>query len=105
MPETEIVPHRITKPIQLLAAWLAGLSIVNGSFLAAAAAIHAPEWASGTLVVAAVVNVPVFLLSLFLLQTKFRPQMQEDSYYSKYLENTYSDRSLEILKLTSDKPL
>lgn len=38
------------------------------------------------LVIASVVNVPLFLICIFLLQTKFRPQMQEDLYYSKYLE-------------------
>lgn len=42
------------------------------------------------LVIASVVNVPVFIFALFLLQTKFRPQMQEDSYYAKYLENQRS---------------
>ncbi|MCH8274093.1 MAG: hypothetical protein IH851_04825 [Armatimonadetes bacterium] len=91
---TRITPHRITKPIQLLAAWLAGLAIVDASFLTAAASIQTPGWASGVLVVAAVVNVPVFLLSLFLLQTKFRPEMQDDTYYSKYLESRYSEQKI-----------
>ena len=41
MNETpEIVPHKITKPIQLLAAWLPGLAIVNASFLTAAGLLH-----------------------------------------------------------------
>jgi hypothetical protein len=30
------------------------------------------------------VNVPVFIGALFLLQTKFRAQIQEDSYYAQY---------------------
>ncbi|MDZ5635010.1 hypothetical protein [Janthinobacterium sp. GMG1] len=86
MTEHKISPDKVTKPIQLLAAWLVGLIVVNGSFLVAAQQISKPEWASAVLVVAAIANVPIFLFALFLLQTKFRPQMQEDSYYSQYLE-------------------
>jgi len=85
--KARVEPHRITKPIQLLAAWLTGLFSVNGSFLAAAAVITSPSWVPASLVVAAIVNVPIFLIALFLLQTRFRPEMQEDSYYSHYLES------------------
>jgi len=93
MSETsEIVPHRITKPIQLLAAWLTGLSIINASFLTAARLIQTPQWLPTLLVIAAVVNVPVFIISLFLLQTRFRPEMQEDTYYAKYLERKSPER-------------
>jgi hypothetical protein len=81
-----IEPHKVTKPIQLLAAWLLGLIVVDGSFLGAAAILKQPQWAPALLIIAAVCNVPLFLFSLFLLQTRFRPEMQEDSYYSKYLE-------------------
>lgn len=83
---TKIEPHKITKPIQLLAAWLTGLVLVNGAFLIAAAKIQTPTWVVGVLVISCVVNVPLFLISIFLLQTKFRPEMQEDSFYSKYLD-------------------
>ena len=87
---------KVTKPIQLLAAWLVGLIAVNGSFLGAAAVLAKPDWASGALVVAAMVNVPLFLVCLFLLQTKFRPEMQEDSYYSRHLERMYSEQTQKI---------
>ena len=90
MPETQLVPHKITKPIQLLAAWLAGLAIINGSFLVGAGSIHEPAWIPALLAIAAVVNVPLFILSLFLLQTKYRPEMQEDTFYSRYLERKYA---------------
>ena len=83
----QIEPHKITKPIQLLAAWLAGLVLVNGSFLVAATQIAQPTWVPGALVAAGIVNVPLFLLAIFLLQTRFRPEMQEDSFYSRYLES------------------
>jgi hypothetical protein len=57
MAKRAINPGKVTKPIQLLAAWLAGLIVVNGSFLGAATQLSKPEWASGLLVVASVLNV------------------------------------------------
>lgn len=86
MSEQKINPHQVTKPIQLLAAWLVGLILINGSFLSAAKIIESPEWVSGFLVIAAVLNVPIFLVLIFFLQTKFRAELQEDTYYSKHLE-------------------
>ncbi|EMK3325803.1 hypothetical protein [Vibrio vulnificus] len=89
MNKNTITPEKVTKPIQLLAAWFVALVVVNGSYLTAAQMITHPDWAAGLLVIAAVLNVPIFIGSLFVLQTKFRPQLQEDSYYSEYL-NKYS---------------
>lgn len=86
MSEQKIDPPKITKPIQLLSAWLVGLILINGSFLATATTISTPTWTPAALVVASIMNVPLFLICLFLLQTKFRPEMQEDVYYAKYLE-------------------
>ncbi|MDP2714029.1 hypothetical protein [Rheinheimera sp.] len=83
--KNKIDPSKINKPIQLLGAWLVGLIVVNGSFLAAAISLDELSWARGLLIIAAVVNVPIFLFAIFLLQTKFRPEMQEDSYYHDYL--------------------
>ena len=85
--QPKLKPHKITKPIQLLAAWLLGLILVNGSLLAAAAVITQPSWVSSMLAIAAVANVPIFMIAIFLLQTKFRPEMQEDSYYHEYLKS------------------
>ncbi len=82
--------------MQLLAAWLTGLIIVDGLFLMAAAKVESPNWAPGVLVIAAIVNVPLFLVCLFLLQTKFRAEMQEDVYYSKYLERQYTTEILPV---------
>jgi hypothetical protein len=92
----KIEPHRITKPIQLLAAWLLGLIMVNGAFLIAAGSIEKPDWVVGALVIASIINVPVFLVSIFLLQTKFRPEMQEDSFYSQYLESKTGNTEREV---------
>ena len=90
MSEHRIQAASVTKPIQLLAAWLVGLLALNGSFLTAAATIHQPLWAPGFLVVCAAINVPVFLICLFVLQTKFRPEMQEDQFYAQYLDRRLS---------------
>lgn len=85
MSEEKIAPHKVTKPIQLLAAWLVGLCVIDGTFLAASATFSA-GWIQSFLVIASVINVPLFILAIFLLQTKFRPEMQEDSYYAKYID-------------------
>ncbi|WP_318510359.1 hypothetical protein [Photobacterium leiognathi] len=90
MTKTNIAPEKVTKPIQLLAAWLAGLIIVDGSFLLTASKNGLEHWSSSALIIAAILNVPIFLASIFLLQTRFRPEMQEDEYYSKYLATRYS---------------
>lgn len=102
-------PSKVTKPIQLLAAWLAGLVLINGAFLGTAAHISRPEWASGVLVVAAILNVPLFLACLFLLQTRFRPEMQGDEYYAMYLERRFSAETgkselVEISEAELDRP-
>ena len=86
MQQKNIEPHKVTKPIQLLAAWLAGLVLVNGTFLGAAIAFDAGSIERTWLTIASVINVPLFLGAIFLLQTKFRPELQEDSYYSSYLD-------------------
>ncbi len=90
MSENPITPSQVTKPIQLLAAWLVGLLTLNSSYLIAAAKIDHPSWAAGALVGASILNVPIFLACLFMLQTRFRPEMQEDHFYSQYLEKRYS---------------
>lgn len=86
MKAQQIQAQNVTKPIQLLAAWLVGLIAINGSFLGAANVIESPSWAAGLLVIASVINVPLFLLLIFFLQTKFRAELQEDSFYSKHLD-------------------
>jgi signal transduction histidine kinase len=86
MSENKVEPHRVTKPIQLLAAWLVGLFVIDGSFLSAAKILDKPEWLPPLLVIAAIINVPLFLICIFLLQTKFRPEMQEDVFYATYIQ-------------------
>jgi hypothetical protein len=85
MTEQKIEPHKVTKPIQLLAAWLVGLVLTNASFLVAASRLGDGGWERGALIIASIVNVPLFLAALFILQTRFRAELQEDTYYSEYL--------------------
>jgi len=60
MTEHRIDPDRVTKPIQLLAAWLVGLIVVDASFLIAAGQMTAASWERGALVVASIANVTRF---------------------------------------------
>jgi len=87
MEKHNIQPERITKPIQLLGAWLVGLLTIDATFLFAATNMPPNSWEAGALTIAAILNVPTFIGALFVLQTKFRPELQEDSYYSSYLNN------------------
>ncbi|MBW4936657.1 hypothetical protein [Marinobacter sp. F4206] len=94
MEKNVVKPEKITKPIQLLGAWLVGLVSLNSCFLFAAANFGTGTWESEALVIASISNVPVFLIAVFLLQTKFRPELQEDAYYANYL----SQKTNEIVK-------
>jgi hypothetical protein len=87
MTEPKIEPHRITKPIQMLAVWFAALVLVDSSFLTAAAHIDRPDWVAPMLAIAAVIFVPLFLGAAFLMQTVFRAQLQDDPHYSKWLKS------------------
>jgi hypothetical protein len=97
----------ITKPIQLLASWLVGLIFVNGTFLFTAQSFMSIEWLAASLVLASIANVPIFLVSLFLLQTKFRAEIQEDHYYSQYLKDKLGrdfQSKPELVEFTPLKP-
>ena len=90
--ESSIQPDRITKPIQLLGAWLAGLLAIDSCILFAASQQPTDSWESQALTVAAIANVPLFLLAVFLLQTRFRPELQEDLYCSSYISQKTNAR-------------
>jgi hypothetical protein len=85
MTTHKIEPHRITKPIQLLAAWIIGLILTDSIFLYSAVSFEPGTWERGALVIASILNVPGFLFALFLLQTKFRAELQEDTFYHEYI--------------------
>lgn len=54
MTRAQIQPYRITKPIQLLAVWMAGLIVLVGSFLTGAQFLKSPEWLPPFLAISAV---------------------------------------------------
>ena len=95
MNSQQVQPAKITKPIQLLGAWLAGLLAIDSCFLFTATNLPNDSWQASALVVASIMNVPIFLAAVFLLQTRFRPELQEDSYYSTYL----SSKTNQIVKI------
>ena len=91
MTQPEFKPHKISKGIQLPGFWLAAIIIISGAFLLAATNIEDPGWVRPTLVIAAVFLVVLGLIAVFLLQTKFRPLLQDDKYYNKWLSTVTSN--------------
>ena len=82
--QAPIQPQQVTRPIQLLAAWLVGLICIDGIFLEVALRLDG-GWERGGLVLAAILNVPAFLTAMFTLQTRFRAELQDDAHYAQYL--------------------
>ena len=106
MSNTRIEPHKITKPFQLLAVWMAGLVILVGTFVSGAVLIEAPAWLPPMLCVGAFIIVITFIILMFIMQTKFRPQLQEDPYYADYLRRQneeFKDFNPENITVTSAK--
>lgn len=86
METYKIEAHKITKPIQLMAVWFIALLLIDTAFLAAAAKINTPTWIAPTLVISAIIFVPLFLIGVFLMQTVFRKELQDDQFYSEWLK-------------------
>jgi tetratricopeptide (TPR) repeat protein len=87
--------ERITSPIQLLAACLVLIIVVETAFLGGAAAISRPAWAAGLLVICAVTYVPGILCFLFILQTRYRPELMADAEYAR-LRAAVSDQAAKL---------
>lgn len=86
METYKIEAHKITKPIQLMAVWFMALLLIDSAFLTAAAKITTPAWIAPTLAISAIVFVPLFLGGVFLMQTVFRKELQDDQFYSEWLK-------------------
>ena len=98
METHKIEAHKITKPIQLMAVWFIALLLIDSAFLTAAAKITSPAWLAPTLAISAIFFVPLFLGCVFLMQTVFRKELQDDQFYSEWLkrqEETFEDFSPE----------
>ena len=94
MKTQDIQPDKITKPMQLMAVWFIALLLLETAFLMAATKISEPMWVCPTLAIAAICFVPLFLLGIFLMQTVFRKELQDDQYYSEWLrrhEEAFAD--------------
>jgi hypothetical protein len=103
MENNNIKPEKITKPIQLLAAWLIGLILIVSALLTAAATIKNPEWIPAFFSISAIAIIPLFLILIFLLQTRYRPQMQEDEFYSKYLNSNTMEKETTSIDFIIEK--
>ena len=86
MNKPQIDAAKITSPIQLLATWFVTLIVITAAFLGAAHVVTEPSWVPAMLAIAAVANIPVFLVCMFLLQTKFRPELIQDKYYLEHVK-------------------
>ena len=84
MSQPVAVAHKITRPIQIVAIFMVGMVVLVGAFLAGAAAVSNPTWASAMLAITAVLIVPAFLGTSAVLLTRFRDYLQEDAYFSEW---------------------
>lgn len=85
MQESQIQPHKILSPFQLLAVWFSALVALDGSLLTAAVLIKQPTWVTPMLAIAAIVFIPIFLVLAFVMLTKFRVHLQDDEHFSEWL--------------------
>jgi hypothetical protein len=98
MSAEKVNARYITKPIQLWAAWLVGLTTVVGIFLESALRLPA-GWERSALVAAAIIYVPSFLSAALILQIRYRAELQEDAYYSKMATNRKTDSPVTVSKI------
>jgi hypothetical protein len=85
MDEQKIEPHKITRPIQLMAVWFVALILIDSELFTAATLIKEPNWVPPLLVISAICFILIFIGGIFLMQTVFRKELQDDPYYSKWL--------------------
>lgn len=84
IPNANIKPHRITKPIQLLAVWFSALVAIEIIFFMAADKIDKPAWLCPAIVISAIIFVLLVLVFAFIMQTKFRHYLQDDDHFLAY---------------------
>lgn len=90
-----------TKQLQLIAVLLTGTFSIIGSFITAAKIIE--NICMVTLFcISSVVLAGLVLVMIFLLLTKYRPQLQDDEYYSKYVLNEIADNIRGVRDLMED---
>src|ERR1035438_4084294 len=117
MRGSRISPEKITHPFQLMAAWFVMLLVLVSLLLAAADKIASPAWASGFLVISAVVLSILVMSAVFLMLTMFRPHLQGPKEYAEWLKDErrfgkglvraprLDSASMPIVKMPSPKTL
>ena len=98
----KIKPEKVTTPIQLLAVWFIALLLLTSAFFTAASQIHEPKWISPLLVISGILLVFVFIVLIFLMQTKYRPEMLSGKEYLEYVDKKFQGFSPENL---TDEPI
>ena len=84
MKDTKIEPDKIKTPIQLLVIWLIGLVVLVSGFITASTISRSPEWLNSMYGITAVSLIPIFIGLIFILQTKFRPELLGDDQYLEH---------------------
>lgn len=91
MNNHNINPEKVTTPIQLLAVWFIALLLLTSSFFATAKLIENPQWVAPLLIISGIVLVFVSIILIFLMQTRFRPEMLSGSEYLQYIDRKFKD--------------
>lgn len=103
MADGKIQPDKVKSPIQLLAACLIFVGIVESAFMTGAEEAHDPKWAPGLFVVASVVIPFVIVAIIFRLYTKYRAELLGDKEYLKLAEKADSEaKQLKELLASAD---
>lgn len=78
----DIPPHKITQPFQLLASWIVGMIFIVWELIYASLNTE-QNWQKITYTIASICIGLIFIRVIFLLQTKYRPEMQDSENYQK----------------------
>jgi hypothetical protein len=97
MTDHNIKPEKVTTPIQLLAVWFIALLLLTGTIFTAATLIKEPKWVSPLLVISGIILGLIIVVLIFLMQTKFRPEMLSGKEYLQYMDKKFKDFSPENL--------
>ena len=94
MAENKIEPHKITKPIQLMAVWFVALLLIDSALLTSATFIKEPCWIPPLLVISAICFVPLFVGGVFLMQTVFRKELEKafENFKAENIESHASNK-------------
>jgi hypothetical protein len=99
--DSQIRPEKVTKPIQLLAVWFVALLLLTNTFLTFSTQIDEPTWIRPLLVISGIILVIFIVVLVFLMQTKYRPEMLSGNEYLQYLDKKFQDFKPENLSKTN----